>query len=61
MNESELNYSLVLEQRNELRDAAINLLNFIRSKFPDDFEDGGRGFSYSFHQALDRAIQKARP
>lgn len=42
-----------------LTDAANGLLAFIRSKFPDDFRPGGRGFTCPHHQALEVALRAA--
>ena len=40
----------------EVVEAAKNLLNFVRQKFPDDFKPGGKGFMCPYHIALDKAI-----
>lgn len=43
----------------ELYEAASELLEFIRQKFPNDFKEGGRGFTCPFHQALHAAVLRA--
>ena len=43
----------------ELLEASKGLLNFVRSRFPEDFKPGGPGFTCPHHQKLDAAIKKA--
>lgn len=43
----------------ELLEAAKNLLEFVKGRFPDDFKEGGKGFTCPYHKALEAAIQKA--
>ena len=39
-----------------LCEAAIGLLDFIRGRFPKDFESGGAGFTCPYHEAIRKAI-----
>lgn len=44
----------------DLSQAAENLLAFVRSKYPDDFKEGGRGYICPFHIALSEAVKKVK-
>jgi hypothetical protein len=47
-----------LSQREELVEACEGLLTFIRERYPDDFKQGGRGFTCPHHMAIETAIKK---
>lgn len=36
---------------------AKELLDFVKSKYPDDFKEGGRGFTCPYHIALNQAVK----
>jgi hypothetical protein len=43
----------------ELLEACEGLLGFIRERYPDDFKEGGKGFTCPHHLAIEAAIKKA--
>ncbi len=44
----------------DLLEAAENLLEFIKAKYPNDFIEGGKGFTCKYHLKLQTAIAKAK-
>ncbi len=43
---------------NRLIDANHALLNFIRQKYPDDFKEGGSGFTCPHHREIDGLLKE---
>jgi len=46
------------EDVNRLKTACEGLLEFIRIKYPDDFKEGGQGFTCPHHQAIYEILQE---
>ena len=49
-------YDAKITKADQLCEAAIGLLDFIRGRFPKDFESGGAGFTCPYHEAIRKAI-----
>ena len=49
-------YDAKITKADQLCEAAIGLLDFIRGRFPKDFESGGAGFTCPYHEAICKAI-----
>lgn len=43
----------------DMYEACKGLLEFIKSKYPEDFKAGGKGFTCPHHQAIEKALARA--